>query len=116
MTSTKAIGFAHRWGLGGVLLGNVFSRIATDPKGLADVVEISRPLENEERLLAMSRRAATVVYAWGAFPLWRPYFAKIAALLNHRGPYSFGVTKGGFPRHISRLAYETKLEPWRFVR
>lgn len=105
MTVRKGIGFAQLWGLGGTLHGNTFSRISTDPAYIEQSVDAVRQPDNVRALLAMAQRAAVIVYAWGAFPQFSKAFAQVADLLAHRAPVCLGLTRDGFPRHISRLPY-----------
>ena len=112
MTVAKGIGFAAIWGLGGTLHGNVHSLISTDPKRLRGSLDAVRP-ENDAALLAMAARARVVVLMWGAFKGFEESFARVAGLLAPFSPKCCGRTVGGFPRHISRIAYATPLEDWR---
>lgn len=111
MTVRKGIGFAHRWGLGGTMHGNAFSRISTDPKFLANCVDAYRS-ENWDHLMAMAARARVIVYAWGSFPQFESQFAKVRALIDKSAPKCLGLTADGFPKHISRIAYSTPLVEW----
>ena len=112
MTVAKGIGFARRWGFGGTLHGNAFSRVTTYPWELAELVEKVDAYANESALLRMAARARLVVFAWGAFPAYRKAFARVGTVLLRSAPECLGLTTGGFPRHISRLAYATPRIPF----
>jgi hypothetical protein len=112
MTVRKGMGFARCWNLGGTLHGNVYSLISKDPKRLRDSKEALRIQENDEALLAMAKRARIVVLCWGAFAGFEVRFAQVAKLLEPFSPKCLGRTAHGFPRHISRIAYASALEPW----
>ncbi len=111
MTVTKGMGFARRWGLGGTLHGNAFPYISTNPKELVkcSTGEISL---NDQRLLKMAKQASVVVLAWGAYPQYKKRFYEVANLLKPFHPICVGRTKGGYPKHISRIGYDSKRRPW----
>ena len=63
-TVTRCCDFAHRWGFGGLLVGNLFGLVSTDPSVLSSHPHpVGR--ENDDYLLRISRQADLVVCAWG---------------------------------------------------
>lgn len=112
MTVTKGMGFARVWGFGGTMHGNAYPFITPYPKDLAQCTP-EEILKNDEKLLEMAREARLVVLAWGAFPGFKERFRAVARLLRPFKPVSVGVTKGGYPQHISRIGYATPRVPWR---
>lgn len=111
MTVVKGQGFARLWGLGGTMHGNAFPFIATRPADLAKCTddEIKR---NDFELLTMAQQADLVVVAWGSFPKFESRFRDVLRLLAPFNPICLGRTKDGFPKHISRIGYDTPREPW----
>lgn len=120
-TIRKCMGFAKRWGCGGIHVINLFAFRATDPKELRGPGDKVGP-DNETfhklayRLIDPSgRRGGFCVAAWGAQPSKvlgdRPaQFWGRAGLL--RVPvYTLGSTQDGHPKHPCMLAYDTPLEP-----
>lgn len=113
MTVVKGMGFARKhFRAGGTLHGNVFPFIATKPDDLLMSTEAELKT-NDQWLLVMARRARIVAFAWGAFRGHEDRFRKVVALLEPFSPICFGTTKEGFPRHISRLGYDTPHQVWR---
>jgi hypothetical protein len=112
MTVKKGIGFAVKLGFGGTLHGNAYSLVSTDPDQLFGGTDVLDPL-NDDRLVEMASRAGLVVVCWGEFPDFDERFAEVTDLLSRFSPKCFGRTREGYPKHISRIAYSTKLEDWR---
>lgn len=114
MTLTKSVGFARRFGArGGVILANLFTRIATDPRDLWAAQRADRVVADAqgdvllERLLA-DRHIVVVVAAWGelATPAARQRADVVTKMvLRHGELHCLGLTKEGAPRHPSRLGY-----------
>lgn len=111
MTVVKGMGFAKRWGFGGTMHGNAFPYISTNP---GDLVRCTREeIElNDKRLLEMANDASLVVLAWGAYPKRKNRFDQVAVLMRPFRPVCVGRTKDGFPKHISRIGYDSEREPW----
>ncbi len=113
MTVVKGMGFARkRFDAGGTLHGNALPFIATKPGDLVFGSE-SDLKTNDEWLLTMARRARVVVFAWGAFHGHEDRFRTVVRILEPFSPVCFGTTKDGFPRHISRIGYDTPHQVWR---
>lgn len=113
MTIKKEIGFSQRLGFSALVKINLFSYIATDPKGLLTVED---PVG--DATFCMIRQgmlcANMVIAAWGAmrYTLWLKSAASRRMVGGFTGLKCFGKTKSGAPRHTSRLAYATPLEDW----
>lgn len=73
-TIRKCVGFATRWGFGGIAVANVYAYRATDPAALRvaakDLVNVWGP-ENDDHLEWVARSCPTVVCAWGGKVLHR---------------------------------------------
>lgn len=112
MTVTKGIGFAKVWGFGGTMHGNAYPFITPYPKELVQCT-LEEFRKNDQELLVMAKVADLVVLAWGAFPMLRKRFEEVVELLAPFSPVCVGRTKDGFPKHISRIGYDTRREPWK---
>ena len=66
-TIRRCIGFARRWGYGGLLVANLFARRATDPQELFAARDPVGGLANRDALLRVIDEAALILCAWGAF-------------------------------------------------
>lgn len=63
-TTNKVISFAKRNGHGGVVLGNCFPCIATNPKNLIDFTNLEK---NDHWLKSVRTSVTEIVFAWGNF-------------------------------------------------
>jgi hypothetical protein len=117
-TIRKCLGFARRWGMGGIRVANLFAYRATKPQELRRAqkrgVDIVGPM-NDEHLLALAHGAGRVVVAWGAHA--EPYDVRVNRVLTLLAPHvlnqrvwCFGVSKQGHPLHPLMLQYSTPLQ------
>lgn len=110
-TIRRCIGFARKWGYGGVWMLNLFAFRATDPKEMKAAAD-PIGLGNNDYLNIQTRRARLVVACWGAHGFHLRRGEKVIAMLD--GPiYCLGMTKHGHPRHPLYLSGSTT--PKRFV-
>jgi hypothetical protein len=115
LTISKCIGFAKRWGFGGIEMLNLYAFRATYPE---DMVAAADPLGpgNLEAFGYHRSRVGLIVACWGSITTrHRPYLkwqSTISSVLaSIAGPvYCLGKTADGSPRHPSRLGYDTKRE------
>lgn len=114
MTVTKGMGFARHWELGGTIHVNAYPFITPYPDELrqCSVDEMER---NDRRLVELAATAQIVVVAWGSFPRFKERFWKVARLLAPFNPVCLGRTGDGYPKHISRIGYNSPREPWRKI-
>jgi hypothetical protein len=63
-TIRRCIGFAKRWGFGGILVGNLFAYRATEPKAL---LSTDNPIgkDNIKHLQLMYNESEIIICAWG---------------------------------------------------
>ena len=112
-TIRRCLGFARRWGAGGLLVLNAYGLRSIDPKvlrGHPDPIGPSNDAVIAERLAAP---AARVVVAWGAHaePDRARHVAELICAAGHR-PACLGRTKTGAPRHPLYVASATLAEEW----
>lgn len=125
LTLTKCVGFAQQWNLGGVILVNAFALRSTNPRRLLHETDPIGP-ENDRFItdaLLRSARKMTIA-AWGGLPkpangLYVPCDLPLRIQRVERLCLSWhclGITRDGFPKHPSRIAYDTKLNLLSFAR
>jgi hypothetical protein len=109
-TIRKCIGFARRWGYGGICVVNLFALRATDPKQLPKHYPIDRALvESNNLAISTAARGRMVVAAWGAKGCWWGRDREVLALLRGQAVHCLKVTKDGHPWHPLYVADDTKL-------
>jgi len=114
-TISNCVGFAKRWGFGGVYMLNLFAFRATDPKVMIAAADPVGP-ENDEAFGYYRGRVGLIVACWGSVSLkYRPrlqWQSRIARVLDciSQPVYCLGKTMDGSPRHPSRLGYATERE------
>lgn len=125
-TIRRCVGFAKGWGLGHLIVTNVFALRATDPEELALERDPVGP-ENEGHLRKAAQEADVIVVAWGAGPrrLFAVRYLRLASVISDlAGPstisqplgrplWCLGTTKNGSPRHPLYLPKDTGLKLWR---
>jgi hypothetical protein len=122
-TIRRCIGYAKRWGSGGVVVANLFALCSTDPGGLLEIDDPVGP-ENDDSLAAVARSAAAertpLVCAWGSGVgrlgrVARARAERVLEVLARAGvePLALAVTKDGSPGHPLYLSAELEARPWR---
>jgi hypothetical protein len=111
-TIRKCMGFAARWGCGGIRVVNLFAFRSTDPKALAKVEDPIGPDNNNwiEDGIWWNQPVA----AWGSAggsAVARIVRARLAWLREEEHPFlrCLGKSADGSPRHPLMLAYDTPL-------
>jgi len=97
-TVRRCIGFAKRWGFGGLCMTNIFACRATDPIVMLAVPAPVGP-ENDKYLLECAQSAGLVVAAWGNDGTHLERDKQVLYLLKHQTLFCLGETKLGQPRH-----------------
>lgn len=120
-TLAKCVHFANRWGLGGVILVNLFALRSTDPAGL---MAASDPVgEHNPRFVnaVLEHRAVGLtVLAWGNGGVLDARDESFMVLHGHRDlwclepPGKEALTRLGAPRHPGRIGYACKLRRLRW--
>jgi hypothetical protein len=99
-TIRRCISFAQRWGLGGLVMTNIFAFRSTDPSRLARIAEPHAiGPENDETLRSVAKMAGKVVAAWGVHGTLYGRERAVLSLLDDVPLLCFGTTKNGHPRH-----------------
>lgn len=117
MTITKCIGFAKKWGYGGIYMLNLFGFCATNPLSM---IAADDPIgrENDEAFGYYRIKVGLIVAAWGSMELrYRPrmqWQSRISQVLSAIGRpvWCLGKTRDGSPHHPSRLSYAVDREPF----
>ena len=106
-TIRRCMGFAEKWGYGGITVGNIFAYRATNPK---DMLAADDPIgpENNLYLESLSLEAALTACAWGNHGIYLDRAQDVIKLLTK--PYCLGLTKSGQPKHPLYLRKDSKRE------
>jgi hypothetical protein len=97
-TVRRCIGFARRWGFGGMYMLNVFAYRSTNQCELRTAADPVGP-RNDATLAKVCRRCDMVVACWG---VWGDLFDRrraVIRLLDDVPIHCLGVTRGGQPKH-----------------
>lgn len=111
LTIRKDIEFTRRMGFTRMVKCNVGTLTSTDPRGLTGRV-VCHP-DNVSVIKSIASCASKIVIATGVPP--EPLIELALSLFNQLMPLPlecFGRTAAGWPRHSSRISYESKLEPF----
>jgi len=104
-TIRRCLGFARRWGYGGIEVVNLFAYRATDPRVLRTVRDpVGRA--NRHQVRAALARAELVVLGWGAS-------TEGDRMLKVSHAYCLGLTSAGQPRHPLYLRRDARPVPYR---
>jgi len=102
-TIRRCIGFARKWGYGGVCMANIFAFRATDPLEMKSFEDPVGP-DNNEWLKKLASGAGEVVAAWGV------HGVHLGRNVDVRGLIPFmmciGTTKDGHPKHPLYIPYK----------
>ncbi|MBI5422211.1 DUF1643 domain-containing protein [Candidatus Peregrinibacteria bacterium] len=100
-TVTRCIGYAKKWGYGGLYMMNIFAFRSTDPKKLRLVRD---PIgeKNDHWIKRIAREAGIVVAAWGNHGLFLDRSKAVLELIPH--PHCLKLNKNGEPCHPLYLA------------
>lgn len=109
-TIRKCMGFARRWGNGGIAVVNLYAFRATDP---ADLKRAGWPIgpANDDAIHSYATAHGEAVLAWGGNAR-DGRAAVVTSMLRRAGVrlLCLGYTKAGQPRHPLMLPYSTPLQ------
>lgn len=111
-TLRKVVERARGWGLEAVIVVNLFSFRATDPRELAALAG-KRDIvgdRTDEVIRETNARAARTLAAWGAGGSLLARVAVVSAMLTN--PLCLGTTKHGEPRHPLYVRTDAKALPY----
>ena len=108
-TVRRCIGFAVKWGYGGMFMCNVFTLVSTDPKKLN--VETPIAMGASLAMRVIRRRCREAVAGWGnLISQVRQGEERVEWIKRDLSPlHCLGMTKLGHPKHPLYLPYTTKL-------
>jgi hypothetical protein len=123
-TIRKCVGFTRRWGMGGIILANLFAWRSRDPHQLAWTKDPVGP-DNDTalRIICNGTDVGRIVLAWGPGPAYKKLDKLIArrgaevrelmmqtarAPVGHLGE----LTANGSPRHPLMPSYDTPFVPY----
>jgi hypothetical protein len=115
-TIRRCIGFATRWGCGGVVVVNLFGLRSTDPAVLYHHPDPIGPDNDAVIAEQLANHDGPVVAAWGMNGVIADRDEAVTSLIRGMGRelQCLGVTKLGLPRHPLYVAGATELSPWWF--
>jgi hypothetical protein len=114
-TIRRCIGFARSWGMGGIVMVNLYAYRATDPRDLEGVEGVIGNPANDSAIRNLATVCELVVCAWGAKLGPVPARNRTTRdLLLDAGavPHVLGLTAAGRPRHPLYMRGDTQPFPW----
>ena len=112
-TLRRCMAFTKQWGGTQMLIGNLFSLVSTDPKGLTTDSRPVGPLCDENLARMIEWSCGRVVVGWGARPAARGREQEVVEKFPHVAFSCLGTNMDGTPRHPLYLTSNTQLEPWK---
>jgi hypothetical protein len=112
-TVRRCIGFARRWGFGGIIITNLFGLRSTDPAALRIAPDPIGP-RNDESIADAVGCAALTVAAWGIHGHLLGRDRAVLALVRGLEPAIeyFGATRCGAPLHPLYLRSSHSRQPF----
>lgn len=106
-------GFARRFGMGGIVVVNLFALRSTNPRALRDHTDPVGP-HNDPFIRQAAGQGGLVVAAWGAGGVLHDRGRQVTGALSRAGISltAFGVTSTGQPRHPLYLPGSAALAPY----
>ncbi len=99
-TIRRCIGFADRWGFGGIEVCNVFPIRSTDPSILNDFdVRNDHQHENRDAIRSLVVRCHSVMFAWGSNKHATLTASRHVVLCRIHRAWCLDRTKEGHPKH-----------------
>ena len=111
-TIRRCIGFAHRWGYGGIRVLNLFAFRATRPEVMKAQADPVGP-KNDSVIIELTR-SAMVIAAWGADGTHLDRERTVCRILEDAGAqlHVLSLTKAGHPGHPLYIGYDVRPFPW----
>ena len=109
-TIRRVIGFAKKWGYGGVYMLNCFPFVSTNPDDLKDRAMLK---ENDKYLELIGKEVCEqVIFAWGAFDIVKETSRDIALTVMFPNAKALVINKDRSPRHPLYVPLNTELVDW----
>jgi hypothetical protein len=109
-TIRRCISYARQWGMGGLVVVNLFAWRATDPRELYEHPDEKIGEQNDEYIVANCRMARIVVAAWGTRGALLDRGRQVRALVEDL--HVLRLTKDGHPAHPLYLPKFLDPIPW----
>lgn len=112
-TINKCIGYAQKWGCGGLIMANIFAYCSTDRSKLKTV---KNPVgdENNEWLLKLSKKAKFIVAAWGTDGALFDRAEEVKKM--NLELYCLEISIDGHPKHPLYLKSDLKPKPFHLTK
>lgn len=117
-TIRKVVGFADRWGFGGIIMVNQYGFVATKPPVMRQAIKDKGERYvigevNDHVLLRVFGQNEAVWFAWGANGAASRSEAVLAlARACKREPFCIGTAMCGNPLHPLMQPYKAERRPW----
>lgn len=109
-TIRRCIGFAKRWGFGGIIVVNLYAYRATKPR---DMLAADDPIgPDNDRVIAEVLARRTVVAAWGTNARHERVAEVLALIPESARLLALEITKLGHPRHPLYVHGAAQPVPW----
>jgi len=121
-TIRRTMGFAWHWGYAGVIVTNLFAFRGGDPNALLAIDDPIGSL-NDDFIVAVAKRSALTVVAWGHWGATDERGAEVLELLRWwkgqrtytpQNVYHLGLTQQGHPKHPLYLRADTERQRWKW--
>jgi hypothetical protein len=105
-TVTRCIARAKKQGFGGLLVGNLYALVSSDPGVLRNGIDVIG--ETTDYYLAiMITMARAVLCGWGSFPAAKKRSGEVLDMIAF--PYCLGTNRDGQPKHPLYISYNTPM-------
>ena len=105
-TITRLMGRAEQNGFGGLLMGNLYAFVSTNPALLLSVND-TVGIHNDDYLKMMIGMAGRTLCGWGSFKPVKRRSPIVLAMITE--PYCLGVNADGQPKHPLYISYDTPM-------
>lgn len=120
-TLRRCKGFAERWGMGGMVVTNLFPLVATDPKDLIRASDRSGPYSglhyvNDGWIANSAQWSDITIVGWGTNVQRKALQGRVPTvyhgILKPHAPKALRVTRAGHPVHPLYLPYDCTPKEW----
>ena len=113
-TIRRCKAFAEAWGHRRLIVANLFSYRATEPRAMKEAVDPIGP-DCDDAIMDAVYQSGTVVCAWGAHGGYMDRDRQVLAMIHKAMPDTLclNTTKGGFPCHPLYQKKDTALKPYK---